>query len=138
MKVEYDSLIKIGTWILVSLPPHKQTIGFKWVFNIKENSYGSINMYKTRLVIKEFHQQRGFGFHETFSLAMKPTTIHISLTLARARAHTHKHKWKVQQIDINNAFLNDNLQKEVYMQQLPGFSNSITNMACKLKKATYG
>ena len=34
MKVEYDGLIKNGTWSLVSKPPNRVPIGYKWVFRI--------------------------------------------------------------------------------------------------------
>ncbi|XP_019427177.1 PREDICTED: uncharacterized protein LOC109335499 [Lupinus angustifolius] len=54
MQVEYDALKALGTWSLVPLPPHKQTIGCKWVFRIKENLDGTINKYKARLVAKVY------------------------------------------------------------------------------------
>lgn len=56
MKFEYDSLLKNGTWVLTTLPSNMKTIGCKWVFKVKENPYGSVNKYKSRLVAKAFHQ----------------------------------------------------------------------------------
>ncbi|XP_019465325.1 PREDICTED: uncharacterized protein LOC109363515 [Lupinus angustifolius] len=44
-------------------------------------------------------------------------------------------KWK---LDVNNAFLNGGLTKEVYMQQHLGFEHSDKNLVCKLHKAFYG
>ena len=53
MKDEFDALERNNTWSLVPLPQNRSTIGCKWVFRIKENSYGrSINKYKARLVAK--------------------------------------------------------------------------------------
>ena len=82
---------------------------------MKENPDGSINKYKVRLVVKGFHQQAGSDFTETFSPVVKLVTVRIVSTLAVT------HKWPIQQIDVNNAFLNGTLEEEVYMQQPPGF-----------------
>jgi histone deacetylase 1/2 len=132
MQEEYNALIKNNTWTLVKPPAHKAPIGCKWVFRIKENSDGTINRYKARLVAKGFHQKAGSDFTETFSPVIKPVTIRTVLTIAVSN------KWPVQQIDVNNAFLNGVLEEEVYMQQPPGFENSDKELVCKLNKALYG
>lgn len=82
MKIEYDALVKNGTWSLTTLPPHRQAIGCKWVFRVKQNPDGTLNKYKARLVAKWFHQVQGNDFGETFSPVVKPATIRIILTLA--------------------------------------------------------
>ncbi|MCH87664.1 retrovirus-related Pol polyprotein from transposon TNT 1-94 [Trifolium medium] len=120
------------TWSLVPLPPHRKAIGCKWVFRIKENPDGTVNKYKARLVAKGFAQIAGFDFTETFSPVIKPITIRIILTLAVT------YKWPVQQIDVNNAFLNGVLQEEVYMHQPAGFENDDKSLVCKLHKSLYG
>ncbi|MCH82526.1 retrovirus-related Pol polyprotein from transposon TNT 1-94 [Trifolium medium] len=132
MQEEYDALIKNNTWTLVSPPAHKSPIGCKWVFRVKENSDGTINKYKARLVAKGFHQKAGSDFTETFSPVVKPVTVRTVLTIAVSN------KWPIQQIDVNNAFLNGNLEEEVYMQQPPGFEVSDKSLVCKLNKALYG
>jgi histone deacetylase 1/2 len=114
MQAEYDALIQNKTWSIVSLPPHRQAIGCKWVFRVKENPDGSVNRYKARLVAKGFHQRQGFDFTETFSPVVKPATIRLILTIAIT------HKWSIQQLDVNNAFLNGILDEEVYMAQPQG------------------
>jgi hypothetical protein len=67
MDEEFQALHKQGTWSLVSLPPHKNVVGCKWVYKLKYNSDGTIARYKARLVAKGFHQQYGVDFDETFS-----------------------------------------------------------------------
>ncbi|XP_019432742.1 PREDICTED: uncharacterized protein LOC109339708 [Lupinus angustifolius] len=132
MQEEYNALIALGTWSLVPLPPNKQDIGCKWVFKVKENPDGSVLKYKARLVVKGFHQKLGIDYTETFSLVVKPITIRILLTLAVT------YQWPLEQLDINNAFLNDILDEDVYMQQPSGFQHSDKSLVGKLHKAIYG
>jgi histone deacetylase 1/2 len=132
MQEEFDALIQNHTWSLVPLPPHRQAIGCKWVFRVKENPDGSVSRYKARLVAKGFHQKQGFDFTETFSPVVKPVTIRLILTIALT------HQWSIQQLDVNNAFLNGILDEEVYMTQPPGFEDHDSTLVCKLNKALYG
>lgn len=46
MKSEHESLMKNNTWVLFTLPPDKRLIGYKWVYEVKKNAYGSVNKYK--------------------------------------------------------------------------------------------
>lgn len=51
-QTEYDALIQNDTWELVSLPPGRKAIGYKWLFKVKQNSDGTIARHKGRLVAK--------------------------------------------------------------------------------------
>jgi hypothetical protein len=44
----------------------------------------------------------------------------------------------VHHLDISTAFLNGELEDEVYVQQPPGFPVGPKDKVCKLKKALYG
>ena len=114
MKAEYDVLLHKNTWKLVDLPSSRSPIGCKWVFRVKENPEGTVSKYKDRLVAKGFHQRLGYDYNETFSPVIKPVTVRILLKLAVTN------KWKLQQLDVNNAFLNGILEEEVYMTQPHG------------------
>ncbi|XP_019420683.1 PREDICTED: uncharacterized protein LOC109330867 [Lupinus angustifolius] len=74
----------------------------------------------------------GVDYTENFSPVVKPITIRVLLTLAIT------HEWPLEQLDINNVFLNGILNEEVYMQQPTGFQHHDKTLVCKLNKAIYG
>ncbi|MCI60520.1 retrovirus-related Pol polyprotein from transposon TNT 1-94, partial [Trifolium medium] len=63
---------------------------------------------------------------------VKPVTIRVILTISIT------YKWSIQQLDVNNAFLNGLLDEEVYMEQPQGFESGDPSLVCKLHKALYG
>lgn len=44
--------------------------------------------------------------------------------------------WIIRQVDVNNAFLNRDLTKEVYMDSTPGYE-VVPGIVCKLQKSLY-
>ena len=72
-------------------------------------------------------------YHDTFSPVVKPTTIRLVLNLAISKG------WQLQQLDVNNAFLQGHLSEDVCMAQPSGFvDRDNPTHVCKLKKAIYG
>lgn len=45
-QLEFYVLVQQNTWDLVSLPPHRQIVGCKWVYRVEENADDSIDKYK--------------------------------------------------------------------------------------------
>ena len=133
MVEEHTALLKNNTWTLVPFSEGMHVVDNKWIFRLKYNPDGSIQRYKARLVAKGFQQTAGIDFNETFSPVIKPCTIRVILTLAAS------YNWDIQQIDINNAFLNGDLQEVVFMSQPEGFVDSqFPHHVCRLNKALYG
>ncbi|KAF3650885.1 hypothetical protein FXO37_18258 [Capsicum annuum] len=121
------------TWKLVPPDPTKNIVSCKWLFRIKRKANGFIDRYKARLVAKGFTQRPDIDFHKTFSPVVKPTTVSIIVSVAL------RHNWTLRQLDVNNAFLQGNLDEEVYMAQPPGFTNDDKpTHICRLRKAIYG
>nr|GEW20723.1 serine/threonine-protein kinase TOR isoform X2 [Tanacetum cinerariifolium] len=133
MKEEYDALMKNGTWSLVPRASHTNVVDGKWVYRLKQDKNGTITRYKARFVAKGFRQQPGIDFHETFSPVVKSTTIRAVLSLAVTN------DLPLRQLDIQNAFLHENLKEQVYMKQPPGFIDpQRPNHVCLLHKSLYG
>lgn len=103
------------------------------MFRIKRLSNGEIDKFKARFVGKGFHQRPGFNYEETFSPVIKSATVHLVLGVAVDRG------WDLRQLDIKNAFLQGNLDEDVYIAQPSGFvDRERPHYVCKLRKALYG
>lgn len=111
----------------------EKAIGCKWVFKTKKDSSGNIDRYKARLVAKGFTQREGIDYRKTLSPVSKKDSFRIIMALV---AHFDM---ELHQIDVKMAFLNGNLEVEVYMRQPEGFISSAgKELVCKLKRAMYG
>lgn len=130
MNDEYQSLIKKGTWVLVD-KPNKKVIPCKWVYKIKRNEQGNPIKYKARLVAKGFKQVAGVDYDETFSPVVRHSSLRMLLALAAEM------NLDIHHLDVDTAFLNGDLEEEVYMFQPQGF-NTEDEKVCLLKKSLYG
>jgi hypothetical protein len=79
------------------------------VYKIKRKVDGNLNCYKARLVTKGFKQQYGIDYEEPFNSIVKSATIRVILSLAVSRG------WEIRQLDVQNAFLHDYLDEEIYI-----------------------
>ncbi|KAF3777274.1 Copia protein [Nymphaea thermarum] len=130
MTEEMGALAKNNTWEVVDIPRGTHLVGSKWVYNVKYKPDGTVDRYKARLVAKGFSQKYGIDYLETFAPVAKLKTVRVILALAVQR------KWKMDQLDVKNAFLNGHLEEEVYMSMPPGYAQE--RKCCHLKKALYG
>lgn len=130
---EILALEKNHTWRLTELPPEKKAVGCRWIFTVKHKADGSIERLKARLVAKGYTQSYGIDYQETFAPVAKLNTVRILLSLAV------NCDWDLHQLDVKNAFLNGDLEEEVYMEIPPGFETTQnSNKVCRLQKALYG
>eukprot|EP00253_Pinus_taeda_P036422 PITA_36422 len=80
-----------------------------------------------------YKEAEGIDYEETFAPTAKWNTIRLTLALAAQKG------WKLHQMDVKSAFLNGDLQEEVYMTQPLGFEvEGQEHKVCKLIKALYG
>jgi hypothetical protein len=133
MKEEMSMIQKNKTWELVDKPEDRHIIGVKWVFRTKLNADCSINKYKARLVVKGYAQIFGVDYSDTFAPVSRLDTIRLVLAIAAQKG------WKVFQLDVKSAFLNGDLQEEIYVEQPEGFVvQGGEDKVYLLKKALYG
>ncbi|GKB46938.1 ribonuclease H-like domain-containing protein [Tanacetum coccineum] len=107
------------------------------LYKIKYKAFGQVDKYKARVVAKGFSQREGIDFDETFSPVVKMdmyTVICLFKSLLFLMADPIiLCLWKV-----NNAFLNGDLNEDIYMSLPLGFECSDKTKVCKLNKALYG
>ena len=93
---------------------------------------GTIEKYKVRLVAKGYTQKEGEDFFDTYSPVARLTAIQVFLSLAGS------YGLLVHQMDVKTAFLNGELEEEIYIDQPYRFvSKGQEGMVCKLLKSLY-
>jgi hypothetical protein len=132
MQEQYDFLLVNNTWSLVPLPKGRKPISCKWVFKIKHGVDGEVERYKARLVARGFTQTFGVNYNETFAPVAKFVSIHCILALVAIE------DMEIHQMDVKTAFFNGDLEEEIYMEQLEGFTHEGEHLVCKLHKSLYG
>ena len=94
---------------------------------------GSVDNFKARLVIQGFRQKEGIDFFDTYAPVARISTIRLLIALASI------HNLEIHQMDVKTAFLNGDLEEEIYMKQPEGFVvPGSESKVCKLKKSLYG
>ena len=133
IKSELDSIMMNHTWDLVDLPVGSKPIRCKWIFKRKIRPDGSIEKFKARLVVVGYTQKKGIDYFDTYSPVTKIATIRSLIALSAIRGLI------IHQMDVKTAFLNGDLEEEIYMEQPEGLViTGQENKVCKLRKSLYG
>ncbi|XP_073950925.1 uncharacterized protein [Choristoneura fumiferana] len=127
MQNEYDCLMKHGTWELVERPTDRKVIKNKWVYKIKKNTNGEVVKFKARLVAKGFTQVHGIDYGETFSPVARLSSVRLLLAFAVQL------NVQLDHLDVETAFLNGDLEEEIFMEQPSGFEVNKKGKVCLLK-----
>src|SRR5258708_19436962 len=87
---------------------------------------------KARLVAKGFSQVEGLDYDQIFSPAVRFETVHLILATAALE------NWTISGVDVKNAYLYGNLDKQIYMEQPEGFRvQNLEHFVIRLKKSLY-
>jgi len=131
MDEEMVSLLGNNTWSIVPLPAGVKPVPVKWVFKKKRNAAGNVERYKARLVAKGYRQVEGIDYSEVYAPVSKHTSLRALLSVVAAR------DLELHHLDIKTAFLNGELEEEIYINQPPCYEHG-SGMVCKLHKSLYG
>ena len=99
----------------MDLPPGSKPLRYIWIFKKKMKAGGSIDKYKTRLIIKSYKQKEGLYYFDTYSPVTRISSIRMLIVIAAIL------NLEIHQMDVKTAFLNSDLDEEIYMEQPEGF-----------------
>ena len=118
-----------STW--EEAPEHKgRTVKSKWAFRVSREPDGTIK-YRARLVAKGFSEIHGVDYFQTFAPTVSTKSLLILLHLAAAN------NWEIRSIDVGNAYLEADIDTELYME-LPKESKTAPRQVVRLLKSLYG
>eukprot|EP00253_Pinus_taeda_P014718 PITA_14718 len=132
MVEEYDSIVRNNVWDVVPRPKNKSVVSSRWLYKVKQAIDGSVEKHKARFVARGFSQIEGIDYDETFAPITRYSSIISMLALSTQMG------WKIHQMDVKTAFLNGEIEEEVYIEQPEGFETfDRESHVCRLKRALY-
>ncbi|GJT41679.1 putative ribonuclease H-like domain-containing protein [Tanacetum coccineum] len=133
MQDEIHEFDRLEVWELVPRPIYVMVIALKWIYKVKLDEYGDVLKNKARLVAKGYRQEEGIDFEESFAPVARIEAIRIFIANAATK------NMIIYQMDVKTAFLNGDLQEEVFVSQPEGFEDQENpTHVYRLKKALYG
>ena len=135
MQKEMDSCAEKQVWSYVKrsdLPRGANILPAKWVYKIKTDENGAVIQFKARITPKGFRQKEGQDYFEVYARTGMYKSMRIGLSLAA------KWDYEVDQLDVPTAFLNADVQEDIFMEIPEGFRDGREDMVCKVHKSLYG
>ena len=131
---EEISALKANDTYSLSPVPDKNVIGGRWVFDIK-SGVNNEPRYKARYVAKGFSQIPEIDYTDTFAPTARIMSIRILLQLSA------QYNMTLYTLDFHTAYLNANIDKEIYVEQPKGYAEKSSDgqkLVWKLNKSLYG
>jgi len=115
---ELNNMKELNVYSIVDhVPKNANIITPKWVFKYKLYANGNIVKRKARLVARGFTQIYGIDFTATFSPTLRQDSLRIVTAIAA------QNKYNIYQIDVKAAYLNANLEENIYIKAPQGDVN---------------
>jgi hypothetical protein len=124
-------------------PPGEQDVGNQKCSSRSQTNSVQVDVQAEKGRTRKYHQiqstprcqglqtKEGVDFEEVFAPVSRHVTLRTLLAMAASR------DLEIDQLDIKTAFLNGNLEEEIWMAQPEGFETGGENQACYLVKALY-
>ena len=132
MRAKSKGLVDLNAFEFVDVVPDGvNVVSARWVFAWKVDKDGNIVKPKARLAARGFSQVHAVDFFETY--APTPAASSVKLLVAIAV----KNDWELRQLDVKQAFIQADLDFNVFMK-LPDGCGDKSGKVVKLKKSVYG
>ena len=135
---EFTELSSKHMWDVIKrgdVPKGKRILPSTLVMKRKRYPDGRLRKYKARFCVWGDLQVKGSDYFETYAPVVQMSTVRLMLTLAT------KHKFKTRQVDYSNAFVQADLDTDVYVRMPPGVvmsDGTEDESVLKLNKSLYG
>jgi len=117
MQSELDNLKSKNTYVLADLPAGRKAVKSKWVYKEKFTPDGKPLKFKARLVAQGFSQVPGVDYDLTHAPSLRLKSFRLFLAIAAFL------DLEIHGMDVVGAYVNGDLDHEIYMTQPPGFSD---------------
>jgi hypothetical protein len=131
MQMKYDDQIKRSTFIIIISSYDVKSITDKWVYKIKKNSDESISRFKVRWVTHDYRQIEDVNYEEKYVSVVRSDTSRILLSIAAIL------DWKIRQFDVKLVFLNEIMNRMIYIVQSKEFERRNKDKTCLLNLDLY-
>lgn len=132
IREEVQAHLTNWTYRLTRLPRGAKLTKADFVFTLKRDAAGNIVRYKARWVAKGYSMMKGVDYHETWAPVPSMATVRMLFAVAAAR------DLEIHQLDVRTAYLNADIDTELYLEQPKGFEQGGPEMVCRVLRAIYG
>ena len=139
MNKEIEELESHNTWKVIpksSLPEGVNILPGTWALRIKYISDGRFRKIKARFCAREDKQIEGLDYFDKYAPVVYWSTVRLLLCTSISQG------WKTKQVDFSNAFVQAELEEDVYIGLPSGFEGpegqDRKEVVLKLNKSLYG
>jgi len=131
-KEEYLANETLDTWSQTRSSNKCKAVKAQYLYDIKHDSKVNITRYKARMVPQGFNQVPGCDFDETRAPVPSSATTRAHSAVAAAKV------WEEHHVDVKTAYLNEKMDKEMYIMLPVGAEPAEGHDIRRLILALYG